>query len=131
MKKNGFRTRLFGFCKKDVLEEVAQLSAALVAKDEEMARLLAEVEETKAAIEKTRDEEKQKLADGLLAAQRTADDLVKDAEAKAEQLLKAAEEKKAQILADAKDARKEVDGFRRQVRDVLRTMDEGLKHCTE
>ena len=41
------------------------------------------------------------------------------------------EKAKVQILADAESAKTEVNDFRRQVRDVLRTMDEGLKHCTE
>lgn len=131
MKKNGFRTRLFGFRKKDVLEEVARLSEAIAAKDEEMKNLREEVETMKADIARAHEEEKQKLADGFLAAQRTAEQLLAEAEEKAASVLADAEKKKVQILADAESAKTEVNDFRRQVRDVLRTMDEGLKHCAE
>ena len=131
MKKNGFRTRLFGFRKKDVLVEIARLSEAIVAKDEEMKALREEVETTKAELTRAHEEEKQKLADGLRAAQRTAEQLVAEAEEKAAAILADAEKAKTQILADAESAKTEVNDFRRQVRDVLRTMDEGLKHCAE
>lgn len=131
MKKNGFRTRLFGFRKKDVLEEVARLSEAIAQKDEEMKKLRDEVEATKADIARAQEEEKQKLADGFLAVQRTADQMLAEAEEKAAAILADAEKQKVQILADAESAKTEVNDFRRQVRDVLRTMDEGLKHCAE
>lgn len=131
MKKNGFRTRLFGFRKKDVLEEVARLSEALCAKDGEMTRLHAEVEETKAQIAQSQEEEKQKLADSLLAARKTADEMVAEAEEKAAAILADAEAQKSQIMLDADAVKSEVEDFRRQVRDILRTMDEGLKHCAK
>ncbi|MBQ1935413.1 MAG: DivIVA domain-containing protein [Clostridia bacterium] len=131
MKKNGFRTRMFGFHKKDVLVEIARLSETIAEKDEEMKALRQEVETTKAELVRANEEEKQKLADGLMAAQRTAEQLVAEAEEKAAAILADAEKAKVQILADAESAKTEVNDFRRQVRDVLRTMDEGLKHCAE
>ncbi len=131
MEQNGFRTRLFGFRKKDVLAEVTRLSEAIAAKDEEMKRLREETEAAKAEMVRTRDEEKQKLADGFLAAQQTAERLIAEAEEKAAVILADAEKEKQKILADAQSAKSEVSDFRRQIRDVLRTMDEGLKHCEE
>ena len=80
---------------------------------------------------KKQEEEKQKLADGILAAKETADRLIAEAEEKAAAIIADAEKEKEKILADAKSAKTEVSDFRRQIRDVLRTMDEGLKHCEE
>ena len=131
MKQNGFRTRLFGFRKKDVLAEVTRLSEAIAAKDEELKQLRAETDAAKAEMSRTLEEEKQKLADGFLAARETAEKMIAEAEEKVAAILADAEKEKEKILADAKSAKSEVSDFRRQIRDVLRTMDEGLKHCEE
>ena len=107
------------------------LGVSKTAKDEELKRLQEETDAARAEMLRVQEEEKQKLADGILAAKETADRLIAEAEEKAAAIIADAEKEKEKILADAKSAKTEVSDFRRQIRDVLRTMDEGLKHCEE